>query len=632
MPNNNHNPILRQAMRLVLLYLALVLAGTLAKPLFVLAQPAAVSGSTDWSGIGQAMLHGLLLDVATAGYLIAPVWLLCGLGLWVRLRGWRVAYKVWAAVVGAALALVLVGDACLYGFWHTKLDATVWNYLAQPEGALQSVSMGYALCATLAVVAVAVLLYYLQVLTFVPRRKAAHAPGRKGATRRTRGWWTAAWLVTGGLIFLGIRGGVGKGTANVGMVYFSPNAFLNHTAVNPAFCLISSTLKAGDYGRQAHFFSHDERKRIYSMLGYNTESLDTEPLLNTTRPNVLIILMEGCGGTFVNAVDPKSDPRITPNLNRLAHEGVVFTQAYANSYRTDRGTVCALSGFPSFPDLSVMKMPSRCEHLPSIASSLKGAGYATAYLYGGDANFTNMRGYLQSTGYDRIEGDESFPVAVRRTHNWGVTDAIAFDTLYQRIMRLPQGRPWHVTFQTLASHEPWIVPYNRIKGDKVANSMAYLDHCIGTFISRLRQSALWRNTLVVMLPDHGVNYPEGISDADERRSHIPIIMAGGALKGPRVVTQICNQTDLAATLLGQLQLPHKQFGMSRDVLSRTYTHPSAVHTWQEGTYYMDNSGISVVNLLTQPASVMREAPHASQQRVNAAKALLQTAYDHFRGL
>lgn len=57
------------------------------------------------------------------------------------------------------------------------------------------------------------------------------------------------------------------------------------------------------------------------MLGYNTESLDTEPLLNTTRPNVLIILMEGCGGTFVNAVDPKSDPRITPNLNRLAHEG-----------------------------------------------------------------------------------------------------------------------------------------------------------------------------------------------------------------------------------------------------------------------------------------------------------------------
>lgn len=136
----------------------------------------------------------------------------------------------------------------------------------------------------------------------------------------------------------------------------------------------------------------------------------------------------------------------------------MFTQAYANSYRTDRGTVCALSGFPSFPDLSVMKMPSRCEHLPSIASSLKGAGYATAYLYGGDANFTNMRGYLQSTGYDRIEGDESFPVAVRRTHNWGVTDAIAFDTLYQRIMRLPQGRPWHVTFQTLASTSLGLCP------------------------------------------------------------------------------------------------------------------------------------------------------------------------------
>lgn len=179
----------------------------------------------------------------------------------------------------------------------------------------------------------------------------------------------------------------------------------------------------------------------------------------------------------------------------------------------------------------------------------------------------------------------------------------------------------------MASHEPWEVPYHRIKGDKIANSMAYLDDCIGRFIERFRHTPQWRNTLVVILPDHGILYPEGISDTDERKSHIPLIWTGGAVARARRIDKICNQSDLAATLLGQLGLPHADFRFSRDVLSSTYTHPSAVHTWSEGIYFKDATGISVVNLITRPASVFREAPQPSSRRVNAAKAYLQTIYD-----
>ena len=217
---------------------------------------------------------------------------------------------------------------------------------------------------------------------------------------------------------------------------------------------------------------------------------------------------------------------------------------------------------------------------------------------------------------------------MRRTHDWGVTDRIAFDTLYARITARPaaSARPWHIGFLTLASHEPWGVPYDRIKGDPIANSMAYLDDCIGQFVEKLRRTPQWTNTLIILLPDHGIGYPEGITDTDERKSHIPIILTGGAVREPRQIDKICNQTDLAATLLGQLGLPHEEFRLSRDVLSATYTHPSAVHTWQEGIYYKDDSGISVVNLLTHPVSTFRESPHPSARRVNAAKALLQTSY------
>ena len=103
---------------------------------------------------------------------------------------------------------------------------------------------------------------------------------------------------------------------------------------------------------------------------------------------------------------------------------------------------------------------------------------------------------------------------MRRTHDWGVTDRIAFDSLYARIVRYPTSQPWHLGFLTLASHEPWKVPYDRLAGDERANAMAYLDDCIGRFVERLRQTPLWDNTLVVILPDHGIPYRDITHDAD----------------------------------------------------------------------------------------------------------------------
>lgn len=616
---------LLQTLRFVVLYVTLVVLFVLSKPLFMWVQPQGESKDTGIVDVLQVILHGLPLDFATAGYVSALVWLGLGLGIWLKVKGWRVLFRIYAVIISTVLAMTFVGNACLYAFWHTPLDGTVWNYLSQPQGIIQSVSVVYALVATLAIVLVGVILYGLLTSVFLPAKKK-----KANTTRRvpimSNVLFTLMWLIGGGLLFLGIRGGIGKGTANVGMVYYSSKPFLNHAAVNPLFSLVQSSLKSQHHGVNAQCFGEDERARLFSMLGYNTESVDSEPLLTTKRPNVVIILMEGCGGEFVHAVDSTASADITPNLNRIAAEGVVFTHVYANSFRTDRGTVCALSGFPSFPDLSVMKEPRYCEKLPSIAASLKRNGYATSFLYGGDANFTNTRGYLQSTGYDKVDGDEAFPASVRRTHNWGVTDRITLDTLYHRITRMPQHRPWHIGMLTLASHEPWGVPYERIKGDEVANAMAYLDHCIGEFVSRLKNTPQWENTLIVLLPDHGIPYGRYTNADDERKDRIPVIFTGGAVKEHRVIGTLCNQTDLAATLLGQLGVEHHDFKLSRDVLSATYTHPLAVHSWPEGIWLKDASGITVLNVLNKPVSVMREAPKASQWRQKAVKAFYQTSY------
>ena len=173
-----------------------------------------------------------------------------------------------------------------------------------------------------------------------------------------------------------------------------------------------------------------------------------------------------------------------------------------------------------------------------------------------------------------------------------------------------------------------MVPYSRIKGDPVANAMAYLDNSIGTLVNRLKKSPAWNNLLLIFVPDHGIAYPEGMTESNSEKYHIPILWTGGAVKAPATVDRICNQTDLAATLLGQLGISHKQFAFSRDVLSATYTYPCAIHTFNHGVCFIDSTGTTVEDLTSGQTIV--DTPTPSTLRLKKAHAFLQTAINDFK--
>ena len=356
---------------------------------------------------------------------------------------------------------------------------------------------------------------------------------------------------------------------------------------------------------------------------YNTQSINCDTLLNTQHPNIIIILLEGCGGEFTE-IGGRTD--ITPNLNKLAKEGIYFTNCYGNTWRTDRGTVCALSGYPSFPTLSVMKIPAKSRSLPNIARTLQEErGYHTSYIYGGDINFTNMRSYLISGGFEHLTWMKDYSAEEQKTAQWGVRDDITFKTLYQ--MATTTEPPFLIGFSTLSSHSPWDVPIHHFD-DEVINSFYYLDQCIGDFIQKLRKSAAWKNTLVVMLPDHGIPH-NGLDETTSLLNHIPMIWVGGAVKAPRKIEQVCNQTDLPATLLGQLGVPHDDFSFSRDVLSATYTHPFATHTFDNGFSMVDSASFVSFDFVSN--KVIAEEGKRNEQLLTIGKAILQAASDDLKG-
>ena len=594
-----------------LYYFTVLLIFILQKPLFML-----YNGSIE-KGFGfadymQVMVHGASLDAATAGYLTAFPFLLVLISIWFRkfpLKKILYGYYILAA---ALISIIFVVDMALYTFWGFKLDASVFLYIDSPKEALASVSVGFILLRVLAIL----LLIALNSWVLLKITPSVLTDTRK----RIAG--TAGMLLLGGVLFIIIRGGVTESTSNIGQVYFSNEPFLNHSAVNPDFSLLSSMGKSQDFASEFNFFDEEKRAALFDGLYPTTDGDSIIQVLNTKRPNILIILMEGFGGAFVEPLGGLPD--VTPHFNRLSKEGVFFTNCYANSFRTDRGTVCTLSGYLGLPTASVMKIPAKSRTLPAIAEGLSKAGYKTDFLYGGDINFTNMKSYLLSTGYQRLTANTDFSLAEQTSNAWGVNDDITFEYLYNQLRNRKEEGPWHTAFLTLSSHEPFEVPYHRLE-DKIPNAFAYTDECLGKFIDRLKQTPAWKDLLVICLPDHGFYYPREGSNAMPRFYHIPLLWLGGAVKQPMQVDKIMNQTDLAATLLGQLGLEHTAFTFSRNVLGSDYKYPFAFYSFNNGFSFRDSTGVTVFD--NNSGSILFDEPEADESRLDKGKAILQTVYD-----
>lgn len=583
------------------------------KPVFM-----ACNASKDYS-IGDylsVMWHGAGLDATTTGYLTILPFVLTVASVWFRHMPFRKIMTPYYIVVMLLISVIFVSDLSLFAFWESKLDASVFIYIDSPKNAMASVSGAYIAARVALMLGLTALMSSLLWLVTPRNLTKINMIGQQLLT-------TLCALPVGALLFLVIRGGIRVSTANVGDAYFSTDQYLNLSAINPAFNLFASTERQARYEDEFNFY--DEERRATLMKGlYPKSDEGTEYVLNTSRPNILVIFMESFGATMIERLG--GEKGVAPNLERLADEGVFFSRIFANSFRTDRGTVCTFSGYPGLPTLSLMKVSNLCQSLPNIARTLGDAGYTTDFLYGGDINFTNMQGYLRAGGFHTITSQDDFSMSDRNYSKWGVPDGLTFNRLFDMLKeREGAKKPWFTAFLTLSSHEPFEVPFKKFD-DAHYNAFAYTDHCIGEFIKRFKKTPQWKNTLIVLLPDHGTPYPKDGERFSPRYFRIPMIWAGGAVSRKMTVEKIMNQTDLAATLLAQLGLKHGDFKFSRNVLSESYNSPFAFYSFVNGFCFLDNTGVSVYDNVSNKV-FFNVAPEGDSLRVEKGKAILQTLYD-----
>lgn len=574
---------MKQIIWFVKTYATFVVLFVLQKPLFLFLEKGSATQPVDniFTELPAVIWHGLPLDLSMAGYLSVIPGFLSIAVVWLKRDLVKPIMNIYFIIASLFITCSFLLNASLYPYWKYPLDSTpLFYFFTSPADAIASVSIRQVILSIVILIVLTIGVWFTLRMRGEKRQqysRYAYGYGGFGSGKRNRfddfdrhrGRTSIILLLLTGLLFLPIRGGITVSTMNTGQAYYSQNAYLNHSAVNPLFSLLESITHQEDFASQYRFMKDKEADKIFATMT-STSDENTYPLLNEATfkkgtPDILIVIMESFASDIMPSMGSYKDVAVC--LDSIAQQSILFTRFYANSFRTDRGMVSILSGYPAQPTTSIMRYPRKTSQLPSIARNLaKYKNYKTTYYYGGDADFCNMRSYLVSQGYQHIISDANFPIEDKLS-KWGVPDHIVAARMMEDIKaQQNEKRPMLRILQTSSSHEPFEVPYHRLK-DKRLNAFAYTDSVMGAIVREYRKLPKWKNTLIVFVPDHVGGYKENLNDHDRSRYQIPLILAGGAISRPMKVGIIGSQHDIAATLLGQLGVEHREFTFSKNMMS-----------------------------------------------------------------
>ena len=599
---------------LIKVYTLFIAFFVLLKPIFML-KHFAIYNETPISEWINIISKGFSMDVAVASYIIAPIIIFLIISVWLAGKWFKYINLIYLSIISVLVSIVAVADLLLYSYWGFRIDATPLFYLKNPSDAFASAKFLELVVFVLAVAATFFILYKIY-KNFTKICDKWQRPNNRILS-------TIVFMIIGGISFIGIRGGLGTSTMNVGRAFYSTEIKYNHAAVNPVFSLLYSLTHQNNFDNYTGLVSEVEAEDIFNNLFPQNIYIPTvdECWLNNRTPNILLIIMEG----FSKGALIDNDTVIAPNLLNLAREGIVFNNFYANSFRTDRGIFTIVDGFPALPTTSVMKYPDKMVTFPSLIKTIKENGYNTSFLYGGDANFTNMRSFFATGGVDEFVTDVELNVN-RLESKWGANDHITFEYLKNDILNYKEDKPFLKTFLTLSSHEPFEVPFEKFDNPYL-NSVAYTDSCLGDFIDTIKLNDIWNNTLVVIVPDHGVSYLLGYEERGKESHAIPMIWCGGVVKNPKEINDYASQSDMASTLLSQLGINYSNFIYSRNIADTTL-EKFAYWTFPNGFAIADSSNFVVYDIDANNVSVFEGEER--ELRLLQGKAILQKLYERIK--
>lgn len=530
------------------------------------------------AGFGEIIsvyAHAIYLDTATACYFLIPPFLFLTLATVLKKKWILKVNRGFTILLLVCVSLITFGDLPIYDEWHTKLNYKALWFFGNPAEVFHTASPVQLISGILFTIFLTWILFRLYKKICLPDEIPPVKP-----------WWGTITFFLGSapLIFLGMRGGWQPIPIQVSDAYYSStHNVLNLTSVNSTFNLLSSCIENLKADEPYRFIPADEAKKIFTEMNA-VEKDSTIHILKNDRPNVVLVVLESWSADLVKSCGGYDS--ICPFFDSMADSGLLFSDCYASGSLSDQGMAAVFSGFPAQPLTSVITQPEKYVHLPCINSDFEKAGYHTSFMFGGQLSYGNIKAYMYHNGFDKIIEGDDFDASIPQGR-LGVADEYLFNRQLAELSK--EQQPFFAAMFTLSTHGPFDFPMEEKlhwgeKEKPFINSVLYADNCIRNFINQAKKQSWYDNTLFVFVSDHSHNSPKNWAFNQSEYRRIPMLFYGNAIKPEyrgMKYEKIASQTDLAATLLAQLNLDISKYRYSKNLLN-PYSPSYAYYAFGEG--------------------------------------------------
>lgn len=412
-----------------------------------------------------------------------------------------------------------------------------------------------------------------------------------------------------------------------------------------------------------HFYKLIDNREAFNIVRTDLQESNSDYLSNDLsilrnikgadsyeKPNVIMITLESFSADFMKTFG--NNQNLTPTLDSLSNQSILFTNMYATGTRTVRGMEALSLAVPPTPGNSIVRRKEN-DNLTTVGSIFSQKGYDTSFLYGGDGYFDNMNNYFGNNGYTIVDRKRNSFVGedyqsprisiedkeVTFENAWGISDENLYDqVIKQADKKFAVGKPFYDFVMNTSNHRPYTYPEGKIdipSGSGREGAVKYTDYAIGQFFKKIKNKPWYKNTIVIIVADHCAS-SAGKNDIDVAKYHIPAMIVNLNNKEPFRIEKMCSQIDLYPTLFSLLGWTYESNLYGKNVLSETYTPRIFVSTYQK-LGYMENNKLVILGPQQKTETYLYDKENnkqnpemLSEQYVKKAIANYQSAYYLFK--
>ncbi|HEX4844868.1 MAG TPA: LTA synthase family protein [Geothrix sp.] len=505
------------------------------------------------AGIAQAFLRGLRFDLSI-------VLTFCGLPILMLLLPvpglpaldggvgpWSVGWLAVMLLLGLLMLLLLTADLYYFGDVQRHIGNEILLLWDDRTEIMKMATGGYALPVAIFFVLVGALGWAWFWFARLPMTPVSH-PGLV---------FTIVLL----LVFFGVRGNYKGKSLNIIDAFRGGDTDLGNLSLNGVFTAYHAS-RASQL--TPHRFMEDAEaleKTLEGLGGADRPRVHAEyPLLRAYEENVpnghnlVFILLESWSRKYVDAFGGRGYGA-TPNLDRLAAEGIQFRRFHSVGQRSINAIQAVLSGAPVLPGLPQLGAGLESSNVLQLGHAAVSHGYRTLFVKSSKRRSFRVDSIAHSAGFQEYYGAEDMPMLLDYKNPNSSHFGWDYETLMFLKAKLDEGTGPFLGFTfTGTTHVPYpdlgpkfsIRPHAVDTENGFLNTLHYGDWSLGEFFKAAESEPWFDRTIFVMTADTTL----GLFQSGEfsERFEVPLVLYAPKILKPGVVDTLGSQLDLLPTI------------------------------------------------------------------------------------